>query len=116
MSGFPTLRAFAALGLAGALLLLLLTPLCAAEYCPMDKETRKAGCEPLGNDCCQPQGERTAASPLQVMPPVPLASPVTLALRDAAEAALPMLRADEPALPAILQRVGLHTFLAVFLI
>lgn len=116
MSGLRAPRAFAALGMVGALLLLLLTPLCAAEYCPMDKETRESGCEPLGHDCCQPQGERTAASPLQVMPLVPLASPVTLAMRDAAEAALPQFLAEEPAPPAILQRVGLHTFLAVFLI
>ena len=116
MSGFRTLRAFAALGMVGALLLLLLTPLCAAEFCPMDKEAREAGCEPLGHDCCQPQGERTASSPVQVMPPVPLASPVTLSMRDAAEAALPDLPSEEPAVSAILQGVGLYAFLAVFLI
>lgn len=110
------LRAFAALGMVGALLLLLLTPLCAAEFCPMDKEAREAGCEPLGQDCCQPKGERTAASPVQLMPLVPLASPVNLAMRDAAEAALPDVPSEEPAAPAILQGVGLHTFLAVFLI
>jgi hypothetical protein len=116
MSGHRTLRALAALGMAGALLLLLLTPLCAAEYCPMDKETREAGCEPLGQDCCQPQGERAAASPLQVVPLVPLASVFTLAMRDAAEAALPGHPSEEPAAPAILQGIGLHAFLAVFLI
>lgn len=116
MSGFRTLRALAALGMAGALVLLLLTPLCAAQFCPMDKETREAGCEPLGHDCCQPQGEQTAPSPLQVMPPVPLSLPLGAVMTAAAEAALSEFPAEEPAPPAVLQGIGLYAFLAVFLI
>lgn len=117
MSGLPSLRAFGAFGLAAVLLLLLVTPLCAAEFCPMDAAERAAGCEPLGRDCCQPQGERTSSAPLQVMPLVPLALRLVLASQDAAEAALAIGRPfAEPAAPAILQGVGLYTFLAVFLI
>ena len=115
MSGLSPLRALGAVGLAGALLLLLVTPLCAAEFCPMDAAERAAGCEPLGRDCCQPQGERTASAPLQAMPPVALALPLNVA-REAAEAALAEHPFEEPAAPAIVQGVGLYTLLAVFLI
>ncbi|HEX9945693.1 MAG TPA: hypothetical protein VGG03_27100 [Thermoanaerobaculia bacterium] len=110
------LRTFAALGLTGVLLLLLATPLCAAEFCPMGEKARAAGCKPLGHDCCQTQGERTAPSPLQVMPPAPLPSSLGFALAAAAEPALPEPSSEELAPPAILQGVGLYTFFAVFLI
>lgn len=116
MRDLRTFRAFAALGLAGAMLLLLTTPLCAAEFCPMGERARAAACRPLESDCCQTHGERTASSPLQVMPPAPLASPFGSAVTVVAERALPVSSMDELAPPAILQNVGLHTFLAVFLI
>jgi hypothetical protein len=115
MSGVRTLRAFVALGLAGAMLLLLTTPLCAAEVCPMGK-ARTVACKPLESDCCQTHGERTASSSLQVMPTTPLVSPFGSAVTAAAERALPDSFLEEIAPPAILQNVGLHTFLAVFLI
>jgi hypothetical protein len=113
MSG---LRAFVALGLAGAMLLLLTTPLCAAEVCPMGKKARMAACKPLESDCCQTHGERTVSSPLQVMPLAPLASPFGSTVTVVTDRALPVSSLEEIAPPAILQDVGLHTFLAVFLI
>lgn len=98
------------------MILLLTTPLCAAEFCPMDGRARMAACRPLESDCCQTHGERTASSPLQVMPPAPLTSPFGSAVTAVAERALPVSSLEELAPPAILQHVGLHTFLSVFLI
>lgn len=109
------LRVFGAFGLTGAMLLLLLTPLCAAEVCPMDETARRMGCKPLASDCCQTHGERNAPSPHQVLPPTLLASPsgsnVAMAEPLLAEPAWEEL---EP--PAVLQGIGLYTLLSVFLI
>jgi hypothetical protein len=116
MRGYGGLRALAAVGLTGVLLGLLAIPPCAPLVCSMD-EAAMASCDPLESDCCQPQGERAAASPLQVMPLSPVASPLGAVLAPAAEpAAFPGSAFEELAPPAILQGVGLHTFLAVFLI
>lgn len=104
------------LALAG-LLLLLGTPLCGTEACPMGAEAERMGCTPLARDCCQTQGNHAPASLVQVPPPAPAALPAGFGL-----AAAEPLPAPEPfwrelaLLPAILQGVGLHTFLDVFLI
>ena len=112
------LRAFAAVGLTGGLLLLLITPLCAAQVCPMDETARRMGCRPLASDCCQTHGERTAPSLLQMVPPAPLSSPPGSTAATVASAqpllAEPSWEELEPA--AILQGIGLHTLLSVFLI
>jgi hypothetical protein len=109
------LRAFAAFGLTGALLLLLITPLCAAEVCPMDATARRMGCKPLASDCCQTHGERTAPSPHQVMPLAPFSSPLG-SIVAMAEPLLAEPSWEELEPPAILQGIGLHTLLSVFLI
>jgi hypothetical protein len=118
MRGPGSLRALTAFGLAGALLALLMIPPCAPAVCSMD-DAAMAACNPLESDCCQSPGEQTAPSPLQVMPLALLSSPLGTgpAVVAAAERAeLPGSVLETPAPPAILQDVGLHTFLAVFLI
>jgi len=70
-------------------------------------------CRSLGSDCCQPAGERTAHAPVQAPPPAPASSLSEAAFLSPA----PEHCSPEPsAAPAILQGVGLHTLLAVFLI
>ena len=116
MRGLRTIRAFAAAGLAGALLLLLTTPPCAPGVCSMD-DGAMAACHPLSSNCCHTQGERTAPSPFLAMPLAPIASPPGSVVATAAErGALPEASLEELAPPAILQGIGLHAFLAVFLI
>lgn len=112
------LRACAAFGLTGGLLLLLITPLCAAEVCPMDETARRMGCKPLASDCCQTHGERAAASQHQVTPLAPLSSPPgsAMAIMAMAEPLLTVLSWQELAPTAALQGIGLHTLLSVFLI
>jgi hypothetical protein len=110
------LRAFAACGLTGALLLLLLTPLCAAEVCPMDETARRMGCQPLASDCCQTHGERTTPTLHHAVPLVPLFSPSDSTLAMAAMSLLPAASWEELAPRAILQGIELHTLLSVFLI
>jgi hypothetical protein len=70
-------------------------------------------CHSLGADCCQTAGERTAHAPVQVSPPAPasfLSAAVAAAISPVPEHGAPF------AAPAILQGVGLHTLLSVFLI
>lgn len=110
-------RRAAILGVAGALLLLAMIPPCAPLVCPMDEETMAAACHPLDADCCQTQGERAAASPLPTLSLPPFSSPAGSALAALIERApLPQLSWEEVAAPPILQGLGLHAFLAVFLI
>jgi hypothetical protein len=113
-SGFRASLAW--LALAG-LLLLLVTPLCNADSCPMGDGAERMGCAPLERDCCQTQGNHAPASLVQVPPPAPAALPAGSA-KVAAEP-LPVTESfwrELALLPAILQGVGLHTFLDVFLI
>jgi hypothetical protein len=86
----------------------------------MGESARRAGCEPLGHDCCQTDGERAAPSLHQVVPPLaPLSSPLgwnVAAMAMAAESLLPEPSWEELESPALLQGIGLYTFLSVFLI
>jgi hypothetical protein len=107
------LRSLAAIALIGALGLLLGTSLCAPEICPMGKARTSGACRSLGSDCCQTAGERTAHAPVQVPPPA------LMGFKSAAAAISPVPEHGSPepsAAPAILQGVGLHTLLSVFLI
>jgi hypothetical protein len=80
-------------------------------------EAAMAACDPLESDCCQSQGEPTVLSPFQVMPLTPVSSPLgSVVVTTAEQAVLPGSAFEELAPPAILQGVGLHAFLAVFLI
>lgn len=113
-SGF---RAFPALFVLAGLLLLLVTPLCGTDSCPMGAAAERMGCEPLEKDCCQPPGNHAPVSLAQVTPPAPAALPAGSAM--AAIEPLPVPESfwrELALLPAILQGVGLHTFLDVFLI
>jgi hypothetical protein len=107
------LRSLAAIATIGALALLLHTPLCAPEVCSMGVARLSGACHPLGSDCCQTAGQRSLHAPVQVPPPAPIS------FLSEANAAGPVLELGSPepsAAPAILQGVGLHTLLAVFLI
>ncbi|HEX6900600.1 MAG TPA: hypothetical protein VF789_12825 [Thermoanaerobaculia bacterium] len=111
-------RASLALLVVMSLLVLLATPLCATEACPMGEHAEQAGCDPLDGGCCQTPGSVPSAdAPLQVLPPALAASPPVDA--EAGVGIWPVLQAslvEAVALPAILQGVGLHAFLEVFLI
>ena len=110
-------RRAAVLGVAGALLLLAMIPPCAPLVCPMDEETMAAACHPLDADCCQTHGELAAASPLPLLSLPAFSSPAGSALAALIERApLARLAAEEMPAPPILQGLGLHAFLAVFLI
>ena len=112
MLRLASLRSPVAFATIGVLALLLRTPLCAPEVCSMDQAAMAAACSRLGSDCCHPTGQTHA--PVQVPPPAPLPSIVSAAV---AAGPAPVHGCPEPsAAPAILQGVGLHTLLAVFLI
>ncbi|HSF44004.1 MAG TPA: hypothetical protein VLT87_29715 [Thermoanaerobaculia bacterium] len=115
----PASGARASLALFGlaALLLLLVTPLCGTDACPMGAAAERLSCTPLEGDCCQTQGNHAPVSLAQVPPPALAALPAGSEL--AAVAPLPAPESfwrELALLPAILQGVGLHTFLDVFLI
>ena len=111
------LRACLAVLALSGLLLLLVTPLCGTDSCPMGAAAERMGCSPLEEDCCQTRGHQVPASLTQVTPPAPAALPAGSEL--AAVAPLPVPESfwrELALLPAILQGVGLHAFLDVFLI
>lgn len=113
-SGF---RAFPALFALAGLLLLFVTPLCGTDSCPMGAAAERMGCKPLEGDCCQTQGNPVPVSLAQVTPPAPAALPAGSGLAAAKPLPVPEPFWRELAiLPAILQGVGLYTFLDVFLI
>jgi hypothetical protein len=99
------------------LLLFLVTPLCGTDSCPMGAAAERMGCSPLEGDCCQTQGHQVPASLAQVPPPTASTLPAGLGMVAAEPLQVPEPFWREIALlPAILQGVGLHTFLDVFLI
>ncbi|HKV06993.1 MAG TPA: hypothetical protein VJ725_02575 [Thermoanaerobaculia bacterium] len=111
------LRAFLTVLAIAGLLLVLVTPLCGTDSCPMGAAAERMGCSPLEEDCCKTQGHQVPASLAQVPPPAPAALPAGSELAAAAPLPVPESFWREVALlPAILQGVGLHTFLDVFLI
>jgi hypothetical protein len=108
-------RASLALLVVMSLLVLLATPLCATEACPMGEHAEQAGCDPLDGGCCQTPGSApTADAPLQALPPALAATP--LGAGNAEAPVLPAAVFEVLVVPAILQGVGLHAFLQVFLI
>lgn len=113
----PPLRALAALGSAAALVVLLTVPPCAPSVCTMD-EAGMAACDPLAADCCQTQGEQTAAAGLHLLQGAlaPASPPPGAAAEEAPVRPVPPARSGEVVPPPILQGVGLHTFHSVFLI
>ena len=104
----------------GALLSLAAVPPCAPKVCPMQAAAMSGGmqmedghCQPLDADCCQKQGE----SPSPAAGPLPgMLLAAALPAGSAAALAADAPPAAPEAAPAILQGVGLHTLLAVFLI
>lgn len=112
----PRLRHILALAMIGILAFLLQTPLCAPKVCSMSG-ARMAACEALGGNCCQGANAQTSRSsaPAQVQAPPP--GPVSLVAEEVSASLNRerILRAPL-AVAAILQGVGLHTLLAVFLI
>lgn len=116
MAQHPRLRSLLALAITGVLALLLRTPLCSPKVCSMSR-AKMAACEALGGDCCQGASARAAHTsvPVQVQAPPP--SLVFLAVEEASASPAQERSLREPlAAAAILQGVGLHTLLAVFLI
>jgi hypothetical protein len=116
MTQLPGPRHILAIATIGVLAFLLQTPLCAPKVCSMSG-ARMAACEALGGDCCQKAGAQASRSsaPAQIQAPPPVSVAVVAADGSAALARERVSR--EPyAAPAILQGVGLHTLLAVFLI
>jgi hypothetical protein len=110
------IRQLLALALVGVLALLLRTPLCSPKVCSMSG-AKMAACEALGGDCCQAASTRASrsAAPVQVQAPPP--SLVSLKVEEVAASLARRRGLREPlAAAAILQGVGLHTLLAVFLI
>ena len=110
------LHASVALALAAALVALAGVPVCLSSACPMSPAQR-AACKAMGGDCCEAKGGQVAHAPAlsaPVLAPAPaglsLASPGTPETAAFAE----LSRRVVP--PAVLQGVGLFTFLAVFLI
>lgn len=82
----------------------------------MGETARRMGCEPLASDCCQTPGERTSPSPQQVVPLAPLPSPPGSVAAMAVEPLFPDPSREEPGPAAVIQGIGLHTLLSVFLI
>lgn len=82
----------------------------------MGEHAEQAGCEPLDGGCCQTQGTRTADVPLQALPPALAASPPDATAGEGAQPVPPAALREALALPAILQGIGLHAYLEVFLI
>jgi hypothetical protein len=116
MDCLPRLRAFLALAMIGVLALLLQTPLCAPKVCSMSG-ARMAACEAMGGDCCQGAGARVQGSSAPVQVQAPPVRPVSLVAAEVSSSLALECGLQEPfAAPAILQGVGLHTLLAVFLI
>lgn len=105
-------RASLALLVLMSLLVLLATPLCATAACPMGEHAEQAGCDPLDGGCCQTQGSASSVDVPQALPPALAAS----SPEAGDEAVLPSALSEAPAIPAILQGIGLHAFLQVFLI
>lgn len=77
-----------------------------------------AACEAMGGDCCQGTSARVSGSSAPVQVQAPPASPVSMVAEEvsASLAQERGMRGRPFAAPAILQGVGLHTLLAVFLI
>lgn len=107
-------RASLALLVVMSLLVLLASPLCATEACPMGEHAEQAGCDPLDGGCCQTPGSAPSVDVPQALPPALAASPPEAG--DSDEAVLPSFLSEAPAIPAVLQGIGLHAFLQVFLI
>lgn len=108
-------RALLALLVVASLFVLLVSPLCATEACPMGEHAERVGCDPLDSGCCQTQGAPAVDTP-QALPPALAASPVGAEAGEGVRPALPAQIKEALALPAILQGIGLHAFLEVFLI
>lgn len=116
MTSLPRIRFLLAIAMIGVLAFLLRTPLCAPKVCAMSG-ARMAACEALGGNCCQGAGAQMSrgSAPAQVQAPPP--APVSLVAEDLSASLNREHGFREPfAAPAILQGVGLHTLLAVFLI
>jgi hypothetical protein len=100
----------------GVLAFLLQTPLCVPKVCSMSG-ARMAACEAMGGNCCQGTGAQASRSsaPAQIQAPPP--GPVSIVAEEVSASLARGRGLRGPvAAPAILQGVGLHTLLAVFLI
>ncbi|HEY0783670.1 MAG TPA: hypothetical protein VGE98_14515 [Thermoanaerobaculia bacterium] len=97
-----------------SLLVLLATPICASDSCPMSPSQRVA-CRTMGLDCCQAKGRAATQSAPQVPVLETALAPGSIQLLSAEDPGL--VPSSSPLLdvsPAVLQGVGLFTLLAVF--
>jgi hypothetical protein len=100
--------------LVASLLLLLATPVCDSDRCPMSA-TQRAACRSMGLDCCQTQGgavSHTSPHAQVLVAALAPAGAAVVAERDRGGARASSALPD--AAPAVVQGVGLYTLLAVF--